>query len=102
MVGEVECKTKESRHILIWHPPWVKPWREVVLTATPFRIAMLVFSLVLGLGIALLFATDAFPTGVDTAREQGQFAGKTVGVLALLSGAVAWFVVRSRASRSRQ
>jgi hypothetical protein len=71
------------------------------LTLTPFRIALLVFLLVLGVGIAVLFATDAFPREVASAREQGQFAGKTVGVIALVSGIVAWFVARSRAARPR-
>ena len=71
------------------------------MTARPFRFALLVFLLVLGVGIAVFFATDAFPLGVDTPREKGQFVGKTVGVIALLSGVVAWFVARSRATRPR-
>ena len=71
------------------------------MATKPFRMALLVFLLVLGVGIAVLFATDAFPPEAATAREKGQFAGKTVGVIALVSGIVAWFVVRSRAARAR-
>ena len=87
---------------LLSSAPCVKASQEVVLISRPFRIALLVFLLVLGVGVAVLFATDAFPPEAATPREQGQFAGKTVGVIALVSGTVAWFVVRSRTARPRK
>jgi hypothetical protein len=73
------------------------------VTKTPVRLAWLVFLVVLGVGIAILFAADAFPRGVDTPSERGRFVGKTIGMVALLSAVGAWFLARSRAaSRRRQ
>ena len=69
------------------------------MTAKPFRLALLVFLVVLGVGIAVLFAADAFPAGVVSAGDKGRFAGRTVGMLALVSAIAAWFVARRVARR---